>query len=427
MRDRADNCVIICSIENVDPMGVHTGDSITVAPAQTLTDVEYQRMRDDAFAVHPPRRRRDRRVQRAVRPRPGDRPPGRHRDEPAGVALVGAGVEGDGLPDRQDRRPPRRRLHARRDPQRHHAGPRRPASSRSSTTSSRRSRAGRSRSCPARPASSARRCSRSARRWRSGARSPRACRRRCARWSRAASASTPTRPRPSCCDAHRRRPAGGDRRADARPHVPDRRAAAARRDRRGDPRGLPHRRAGSSTRCWRSSRSATRSRRSPVPTTSTPGRGGGPSGSGSPTPSSPTCGALDEADRARRPRGRRRPPDVQDGRHVRRRVRRRDAVPLLDVGGRERGPPVRPAARRHPRLGTEPHRPGHRVRLLLRARQLRPARRRLRDGDAELQPGDRVDRLRHVRPAVLRAADGRGRASTSSPPRPRRPAARRRR
>ena len=50
IRDRADNCVIICSIENVDPMGVHTGDSITVAPAQTLTDVEYQRMRDDAFA-----------------------------------------------------------------------------------------------------------------------------------------------------------------------------------------------------------------------------------------------------------------------------------------------------------------------------------------------------------------------------------------
>jgi carbamoyl-phosphate synthase large subunit len=49
MRDRADNCVIICSIENFDPMGVHTGDSITVAPAQTLTDVEYQEMRDSAF------------------------------------------------------------------------------------------------------------------------------------------------------------------------------------------------------------------------------------------------------------------------------------------------------------------------------------------------------------------------------------------
>ena len=50
MRDRADNCVIICSIENVDPMGVHTGDSITVAPQQTLTDVEYQQMRDSAIA-----------------------------------------------------------------------------------------------------------------------------------------------------------------------------------------------------------------------------------------------------------------------------------------------------------------------------------------------------------------------------------------
>ena len=50
MRDRKDNCVIICSIENFDPMGVHTGDSITVAPAQTLSDVEYQAMRDAAFA-----------------------------------------------------------------------------------------------------------------------------------------------------------------------------------------------------------------------------------------------------------------------------------------------------------------------------------------------------------------------------------------
>ncbi|HXQ75109.1 MAG TPA: carbamoyl-phosphate synthase large subunit [Acidimicrobiales bacterium] len=50
MRDRMDNCVVVCSIENLDPMGVHTGDSITVAPAQTLSDVEYQAMRDDAFA-----------------------------------------------------------------------------------------------------------------------------------------------------------------------------------------------------------------------------------------------------------------------------------------------------------------------------------------------------------------------------------------
>ena len=51
MRDRADNCVVVCSIENFDPMGIHTGDSITVAPVQTLTDKEFQVMRDAAFAV----------------------------------------------------------------------------------------------------------------------------------------------------------------------------------------------------------------------------------------------------------------------------------------------------------------------------------------------------------------------------------------
>ena len=51
VRDRNDNCIIVCSIENVDPMGVHTGDSITVAPAQTLTDKEYQEMRDASFKI----------------------------------------------------------------------------------------------------------------------------------------------------------------------------------------------------------------------------------------------------------------------------------------------------------------------------------------------------------------------------------------
>ncbi|HET7266889.1 MAG TPA: carbamoyl-phosphate synthase large subunit [Oleiagrimonas sp.] len=51
VRDHADNCIIVCAIENLDPMGVHTGDSITVAPAQTLTDKEYQRMRDASIAV----------------------------------------------------------------------------------------------------------------------------------------------------------------------------------------------------------------------------------------------------------------------------------------------------------------------------------------------------------------------------------------
>ena len=109
----SDNCIIICSIENFDPMGVHTGDSITVAPAQTLTDKEYQRMRDASIAVL-------RKIgvetggsnmQFAVNPADGRH--ARDRDEPARVALLGAGLEGDRLSDRQDRRQAGGRLHAR--------------------------------------------------------------------------------------------------------------------------------------------------------------------------------------------------------------------------------------------------------------------------------------------------------------------------
>ncbi len=51
VRDKADNCIIVCSIENLDPMGIHTGDSITVAPAQTLSDKEYQLMRNASIAI----------------------------------------------------------------------------------------------------------------------------------------------------------------------------------------------------------------------------------------------------------------------------------------------------------------------------------------------------------------------------------------
>ena len=120
MRDQADNVVIVCSIENLDPMGVHTGDSITVAPAMTLTDREYQHLRDLSigiirsvgvdtggcniqFAVNPDDGRvvvieMNPRVSRSSRAR----------------------VEGHRLPDRQDRRQGRDRLHPRRDPQRHH-------------------------------------------------------------------------------------------------------------------------------------------------------------------------------------------------------------------------------------------------------------------------------------------------------------------
>ena len=104
VRDRADNVVIVCSIENLDPMGVHTGDSVTVAPQMTLSDEAYQELRDAAIAVI-----------RAVGVDTGGsniqfarervhRRAARDRDEPARLALVGARVEGDRLPDREGRR-----------------------------------------------------------------------------------------------------------------------------------------------------------------------------------------------------------------------------------------------------------------------------------------------------------------------------------
>ena len=113
VRDKLDNCIIVCSIENLDPMGIHTGDSITVAPAQTLTDKEYQILRNASIAVL-----REigvetggSNVQFAIDPE--DRPHGRHRNEPARVALVCARVEGDRISDRQGCRETRGRLHAR--------------------------------------------------------------------------------------------------------------------------------------------------------------------------------------------------------------------------------------------------------------------------------------------------------------------------
>ena len=121
MRDVADNVVIVCSIENLDPMGVHTGDSITVAPAQTLTDKEYQRMRDATIAIM-----REigvetggSNVQFAINPEDGA--DGDHRNEPPGQPLDGPGLQGHRLSHRQDCRQAGGGLPAGRDPQRHHA------------------------------------------------------------------------------------------------------------------------------------------------------------------------------------------------------------------------------------------------------------------------------------------------------------------
>ncbi len=113
VRDHQDNCIVVCSIENLDPMGVHTGDSITVAPAQTLTDKEYQRMRNAAIAVL----RKigvdtgGSNVQFAINP--GGWPAPRDRNEPTSIAFVGAGFEGHRLSDRESGRQACRRVHAR--------------------------------------------------------------------------------------------------------------------------------------------------------------------------------------------------------------------------------------------------------------------------------------------------------------------------
>ena len=112
MRDRADNCVVICSIENFDPMGVHTGDSITVAPAQTLSDHEYQRMRDAAFACI----RRigvetgGSNIQFAVDPVDGDQVVIEMNPRVSRSSALAS--KATGFPDRQDRRPAGGRLHA---------------------------------------------------------------------------------------------------------------------------------------------------------------------------------------------------------------------------------------------------------------------------------------------------------------------------
>ena len=112
----------------------------------------------------------------------------------------------------------------------------------------------------------------------------------------------------------------------------------------------------------------------------------------------------------------RRAPGLQADRHLRGRVRLAHGLHVLDLHGplrrapRGRGGSLRGEEDRDPRRRAEPHRPGHRVRLLLLPCLLRAQGRRLRDHHDQLQPGDGLDRLRHLRPALFRAADRRGRA-----------------
>ena len=291
MRDHADNVVVICSIENFDAMGVHTGDSITVAPAQTLTDVEYQRMRDAAFACI----RRigvdtgGSNIQFAVNPANGDMVV--IEMNPRVSRSSALGEQGHRLPDRQDRGAARGGVPARRDHERHH---RRDAGV---VRAHHRLRGHQGAAVGVREA--ARRVA--------GARHDDAvgrrgdgdrahvprdrCRRRCVRWRRAA-------PGLNCDPAEREydahtddelRAAGGA--GHARAAVPARSRAAARRAGRAPPRRRPGSIRGSSTtssssgqtRAWLE---AKRHRRPDAVAT-----GDGSSGSGSPTRSSRTSGS----------------------------------------------------------------------------------------------------------------------------------------
>ncbi len=122
MRDAKDNFVVICSIENLDPMGVHTGDSITIAPSQTLTDKEYQRMRDHAKMVVSKVgvTTGGCNIQFAVNPVNGDEIVIEMNPRVSRSSALAS--KATGFPHRQVRRQDRRRLHARRAAQRHHQG-----------------------------------------------------------------------------------------------------------------------------------------------------------------------------------------------------------------------------------------------------------------------------------------------------------------
>ena len=355
MRDGADNVVVVCSIENVDPMGVHTGDSVTVAPQMSLTDRQYQMLRDQAiaviravgvetggsnvqFAVNPAT---DEIVVIEMNPRVSRSSALASKATGFPIAKIAArlavGYRLDEIPNDITRRTP-----ASFEPTIDYVVVKWPRFAFEKF-----------------PGVDAR-LSTHMKSVGEVMAIGRTFKQAFAKAMRSRELDTPAdvrrRPARAARDAGRRPlrraaggvPAGGDRGAAARPDR-DRPVVPARAARAGaGSRGGPGRRA-----------------------------------------------------------------DVPRGRHLRGRVRGRDAVLLLRLGaaaGAPRGPARRPAERDDPRLRAEPDRAGDRVRLLLRARGDDRARVRPRRGDGQLQPGDGLDRLRHLRPAVLRAADARGRA-----------------
>ena len=347
-----------------------------------------------------------RRVQRAVRGRSPRRPPGRHRDEPEGEPVLGPGLQGHRVPHRQDGGQAGRRLHARRDPQRHHRKD--PGLLRARH----RLRGDQDPPVGLREVPRRRRGAGPVHAVGGRGHGHRAHLRRVAAEGPAVAGDGPARaqrrpgrgrPRPP----GRRRSAGPGRPAPPGPALLRRGPAAAGRDRRGPGRRHRHRRL--------VPRPDGADRRGAPPPGGVVTGGAGPrrvaAGQAARLLRRPARLAVGP-DRGRGeagPAGRGGAAHLQDGRHLRGRVRGRHPLPLLHLRGRRRGLGRGAAEGGDPGVGAEPHRPGDRVRLLLRACQPGPAGRRLRDGDGQLQPRDRLHRLRHQRPALLRAPHLRGR------------------
>ena len=406
MRDHADNCVVVCSIENLDPMGVHTGDSITVAPAQTLSDVEYQRMRDAAFACI----RRigvdtgGSNIQFAVDPATGEMVviemnPRVSRSSALAskatgfpiakiAARLAVGYTLDEIPNDITRMTP-----ASFEPTIDYVVTKVPRwafekfPGTSGVLGTRMQSVGEAMAIGRTFPESLQKGLRSLEhgRWGLNCDPGEAALEPIGDDELVRQAAIATPDRPFQLEGALRRGISVERLHQATgvdPWFLDQIAMITAERGRLTSIGFP----GMTRRDWRRAKRL-----------------------GFADAQMAWLWGVPEADvrAARLAAGR--AGHVQDGGHLRGRVRRQHAVPLLDLRGRGRGQGRAAADGRDPRLGPEPHRAGHRVRLLLRPRQLRPARRRLRHGDDQLQPRDRLHRLRHQRPALLRAPHVRGR------------------
>jgi hypothetical protein len=407
VRDKADNCIIVCSIENLDPMGVHTGDSITVAPAQTLTDKEYQRLRDASIAVlrkigvdtggsnvqFGVNAEDGRVVVIEMNPRVSRSSALASKATGFPIAKVAAKLAVGYTLDELRNEITGGRTPASFEPAIDYvvtkiprfAFEKFPAADARLTTQMK--SVGEVMAIGRTFQESLQKALRGLETGKDGL-------------NRASS----TRPREGLAALKRELKEPGPERVF---YVADAfRAGLSREDvyalTRIDPWFLVQI---ERSRTQRGARSA-------------------PAGSARSTPRAccrlkrkgfsdgrlaELVGTDENAVRALR-RALRRAAGVQARGLLRGRVRHHHGVPVLDLRGRVRGRAERAREDHGAGRRPEPHRPGHRVRLLLRARGAGAARGRVRDHHGQLQPGDRLDRLRHLRPPVLRAAHAGGRA-----------------